>query len=408
MTNVYDGNGNVIEVGGKLNDYEKPIIVGNLPYVYITSETPLSSVSKTKKSTGTIKFINNGNTIFELPCSYKAQGEYSNSYDKKSLNITLLKEDGSGDKQKVQFGNWYKHSKYHIKGNPEDALMCRRAVAEPMCKLWLGQNLPLGAMGYTDAFPIIMYYNGEWCGCYTWNLSQDGKLFNFSDSLEDAGTQQAWRNGSNPIGGHDITIPEDWEYRGDADENEINRAKINELISWMYIPSQVTKERIEANFDVRSLLGYMILRNAMMANDCIVNNTTMVTWDGKHFYHVLYDLDSAFPSRELWLGADSLTKTDSECASDRNPFFAKVRTLYADEIREMYADFRRNGLDVETVDRNMKTFLRRWGFMNISDNWDKWTTDKERMVTEEFNYDMMISTFTKQLARMDTAYGFTQ
>lgn len=395
MANIYDGSGQIIET---VNPFDTPIITGELPVVFIESDTAYTSLTKATASDGTVEFVD-GKKKFKLPVKIKLQGSGALNYAKKNLNFTFYNE--SGKKQKIIFNDWYPTNKIHLKANEYDYSMCRNSVGAILTWKYMGRMLPKGAWGYIRSFPVIMYYNGVYMGCHTWNMPQDGKTYNFSDESEEACTNLAYRCGT--VTSNTWSQVSDWEYRGDVDETADMNSTFSALLAIMANTSGLTKEVIEAHFDVQTLLAYMVFCQISCAVDSMTNNWTLVTWDGVKWYHTFYDLDICFgiggnDGRNISATKDVFTSIQG----GYNTFFATVKTLYETEFNEMWATFRNNGADVETITKAFADFQGKWGWQNLKAERDKWGSDK---LTSR-DIDMIGSWLTERFANFDNIYNY--
>lgn len=384
---LYDGNGNPIQV---TDEYNIPIVTGDLPTVFITSETAYTSLTKETAVNGEISFID-WKSKFSLPIKIKLQGNHSLDYAKKNLNVTFY---NNGSKQKIKFNSWYPTNKVHIKANEYDYSMCRNSVGTKLAYDLCGKYLPTGARGYIDSFPVIVYYNNEYIGCHTFNLPQDGKTYNFKDSKETAGTNLAYRTKDATNSWKTSSF---WEYRGDADENSTMRNVFDTTVIPALNNASLTKADIEAHFDVNTMIAYLAFAQIACAVDSMTNNWTLITWDGNIWYHTWYDLDICFGLGGSQDGTNISSTKDvfTSVQGAWNSFFQQVKTLYTSELEATYADMRNHGADTDTIVSAFVDFQNRWGQTNIIADRAKWSSDKPNRnditnlrtwLTERFTY----------------------
>lgn len=375
--------------------YDIPFITGELPILFIESSTPYTSLTKETASAGTVTFVD-FREKFSLDVTIKLQGSASLVLNKKNLNITFYDENGK--KQKIIFNSWYPTNKIHLKANEFDYSMSRNSVGAKYTYKMMGKHLPQGARGYIDSFPVLMYYNGEYMGCHSINLPQDGKTYNFTDAQEEAGTNLVYRCGDTTT---DWTDNSKWEYRGDVDETQGMRAVFTALHNVMANYSALTKTVIEDHFDKQTLIAYWTLADIMLAVDSLVNNWTIVTWDGSKWYHVWYDLDIIFGlggNDGYYLDADfDITTCQQYVACG---FWQKIVSLYGDDIATMYATMRNNGADADTIYAMFHGFQSTWGWQNIQADRTKWASDKRN------NNEISKTWIENRLAFLDDKYSF--
>lgn len=352
---------------------DSPIMTGELPILFINSDTTYTNLTKSTSVEGTFTLIDGEVKINAQPIKFKLQGSGSLNYDKKNLNITFYVDNTYQNKRSFVFNHWYATNKIHLKANEYDYSMCRNSVGTRLAYGFLGKKLPSGAMGYIDSFPVVMYYNGVYMGCHTVNLPQDGRTYNFTNEKEVSAENMAFRCKSFTS----ISNPTDWEYRGDLDELEVHRTAFNNLHAIMMNPNTLTKDIVKAHFDEETLIGYLVFAQIGLCSDSLTNNLTLITWDGSIWYHGYYDLDICFGIG----GADGVTLDSTmdvfnTAQGKSNTFFLKVIELYETEFAKMYATFRKNGADTKTIMNKFVEFQQKWGWQNIKADRNKWGYDK--------------------------------
>ena len=393
--NVYNISGDKIGA----SSYDIPIITGELPTIFIESATPYTSLTKETASNGTVTFVDFNNK-FTLDATIKLQGASSLAYAKKNLNITFYNEDNK--KQKIIFNGWYPTNKIHLKANEFDYSMVRNSVGTDFAYKMMGKYLPSGGRGYISSFPALMYYNDEYMGCHTINLPQDGDTYNFTKSLERSCKNLAYRCGDTAT---DWMVNANWEYRGSVDETSDMRAVFTSFLNSILNPSSLSKSTIEEKFDKQTLLAYFVLADIMLAVDSLVNNWTLVTWDGSKWYNVWYDLDLSFglggnEDGNYYLNPDQdITTTIGYRTND---FWKRIVSLYSSDMSAMYAIMRNNGVDADNIFAMLHDFQSIWGWQNIQADRIKWESDKlntneidKAWIQERFEY-------------LDAKYSYTE
>jgi len=374
------------------------IITGDLPKIFITSNTVYNQMVKDTNYKGTFTFVDGKAKMKDIPIKFKLQGSGSLGYAKKNLNITFYTDETYDIKQKFRFNSWMPISKIHLKANEFDYSMVRNSCGAIFTYRMMGKNLPQGAKGYIESFPAILYFNGAYVGCHTVNLPQDGKTYNFSDSKEEACTNMAYRCGDTLIDWDDESK---WEYRGDVDETEAMRAAFVSFHSIMSDYTHLTKAVIEAHFDVQTLIAYWTLADIMLAVDSLINNWTLVTWDGTIWYHTWYDMDLIFGLG----GNDGYTLSAiydiTQCQQyTRCEFWQQIVSLYSDDIADMYATMRQNGADAESIYNLFHGFQSIWGWQNIAKDREVWADDKRN------NNEISKTWIENRLTYLDNKYNY--
>lgn len=385
MASFYDGTGKKITI----DDVQRVDNFG-LPSIFITCPDADDTMDVMSSGTHdiTVKYID-GEKIFECYGTAKKQGNFTSAGDKKNLNVTLYTDNTKTSKQKVRFAPWYKSHKYHIKGNRSDYSMVRNSVLTRIAYEFCGGlSLPNGAMGYIDSFPVVLYWNENWFGCYTVNLPQDEHTFNFKDGNEN---HMAWRI-EDPTKWTNTT---GWEFRGDADNLTTNMTNAFQSLLDFMSQSTITKAGVESRFDIDSLLAYILFLQIGYLNDNTMNNWTVATWDGATWYHIFYDLDIGF-------GFSNAGDISPSAYLTMNSFHTSVEALYTNELKDTYANMRNAGLTAEYVTNKLFAFQRKWGWENLKKEHEKWDYDKPF----KKDIDGVLSWLTARLQHLDTLYEY--
>ncbi len=408
MTNIfYDGTGKTIEIETEMPDV--PILIDQCPAIYIESSVPIGSLTKNNKSNGTLTLVDNSKSkIKNMPITTKLQGNTAIHYEKKSLNITFFEDDARKEKKKLTFNDWKPTDKVHIKANPSDSSFVRNSVCAKIAKFMFGGNYPKHARGIVDSFPCILYYNDVFQGCYTFNLPQDEDLF---DMDKKSITNVVWRCNSNTETWKNISA---WEIRSGNENLDGVTDSFTALLAIMADTENLTKEIVESHFDKKSLLGYMMFCQIGKLADQMGNNWTMGTWDGVTWYTFAYDMDYGFGTH---FGNVATVAQGDNLSGEDNTFFAKINTLYADEMPTVYADIRKLGVDADMLYRYFADFKSKYGITNINADYARWAggghgTSKvyggQTQYSKTKDIYHLKSWMPSRIAYLDTLYGYSE
>lgn len=335
---------------------------------------------------------------FKCIAKTKWQGQTSLLHSKKNWNMSFI--DDNGNKVMLSFKDWYPTNKFHIKANMDDYSMSRNSVGVHLARDLYPNLYPNNARGVIDSFPIVVYLNDEWYGCYTWNLSQNADLLAMD---EDNPNHMAFRVDNN---GWDVANFED-RVRKKTSADQL--AKLTELVNWT---KTCTVEEFAANmsdrFDLECLRYYWLFVDIAGAGDSLCNNTTLATWDGTKWYTLFYDLDIIFGYTPNKYPANidliAMTKTDTY-AYKYNPIWDKLCQVDMEALSEHYAKMRQEVFtDSATIIKYFTDFRDQWGTTNINNEKTKWRTDATR---ESYNIDNCGTWITQRLAYCDSKYGYT-
>lgn len=409
-TTIYDGSGNTISVD------DSTILISGCPAIYITCDTAYNSVTKDTSVNATLTMIDNSESkLKNIPIKMKLQGNTATNYKKKSFNITFYEDATYNKKKKIVFNDWHPLSKVHIKANPSDFSFVRNSVTAKVASYLYGKHFPKNAMGMVDSMPCILYYNGVFKGCYTFNIPQGDKLFNMND--KDA-TNVVWRCNTNTESWKDIA---QWEIRSDNDDVAGVTDSFTSLLAIMSDTSNLTKAIIEQHFDLGTLLGYMMMCQIGKEQDQMGNNWTMGTWDGVTWYTFAYDMDYGFGTG---FGGEVANATGNNLINSTaidtyrttlNTFFIALTTLYADELQDLYCSMRDTGVNASTLAKFFVDFKNIYGYENIKADYDLWLGDTQNpypMYQGETEYQpnkdvYYIETWlTNRFTYLDTLYSY--
>ena len=401
-TKIYDGSGKVISVE------DIPVLITGCPAVYVTCNTAYNVVTKDTAVNATVTLVDNGEKkLKNIPVKMKLQGNTATHYNKRSFNITFYEDNTYKKKKKFIFNDWYPTNKIHVKGNPSDFSFVRNSASAKVAKYLYGKHYPNHAMGMVESLPCILYYNGVFKGCYTFNLPQDDKLFNMDD--EDV-TNVVWRCNVNTEGWKDIA---NWEIRSGNEDVEGVTTSFASLISIMSDTENLTKAIIAQHFDVGTLLGYMMFCQLGKIQDQMGNNWTMGTWDGETWYTFAYDLDFGFG---VAFGGGGTTPGGDNLTGYGVSFFKKLNTLFADELKALYCSMRDMGIDASSLAKPFVDFKNLYGYENIKADYDLWLGaegDPWQSYQGETEYKkrkdiyVLESWLTDRIAYLDTLYEYT-
>lgn len=274
------------------------------------------------------------------------------------------------------------------------------------------------ALCHPDGFPIELYLNGEYYGLFTWNLKKHRKNYlmgknDYDRTLLDGdirystffGGSVNWGNGQTGNNGIELRNPKKLilldgtsEYDGDAPAEIIGTDSPNyDSTKSTHVKTAQTKSMIlevagvcpamrsaatdaakkalfEAHFDIKALKVYWILGEVMDNYDGFGKNWQWSIYDGMAAPN-FYDMDSLFG--RLYNGVRIFHAPDwgwtySTNGQDYDPIYW-LRTLYLDEVKEMYAMLRKERLiSVQYIMRYVYDWCNRIGQARYARNIEKW------------------------------------
>ena len=409
----------------------------HVAYVNVTGIKTFPTKASVKGKAWVELWDANGN-YFKKKAIIETQGKSSNLYPKRNFKAGFCLDDWEGEETpNITFGNWVDQDAFHFKAFYLDyfrgtGIMGYRIYDQLTIgrgeygRLWERANLSkpdVNALCHPDAFPCMVYLNGEFYGLYCWQLKKHRKNMNQKKNtaehihLDGMSTYSRLYNGDinwkilevrNPknlyamdgtIYDHDTptelmdatseyyNLPDDDEKTKKYKENsalvkgyiqQLNRfySEVNDMVS-NKASKQEIRAYIEERFDVPSLIDY-IIHNLLTNNlDGLIRNYQLFTYDGNKWFVVPYDLDATFgyhpttfiifPPRNYGLG--NLT---SRTFVNYHPM-RWAELYFKQEIYDRYAYLRNNGLlNSQTISSLFENWYYSIGEENYATEWEKW------------------------------------
>lgn len=302
---------------------------------------------------------------FKKKVIINAQGNTTMMYPKKSFACDFFDEDWNGDSFAIKFGNWVAQDSFHFKAQYCDffkgiSIVAYKLVQEvwasrsniystPWMKALL-ENVNITSGSYSneaindlslqkntgakcvpDAFPCVVYLNGEFYGVFNWALKKHRDNYHLDKS-----------NGNNihlDGGSEQLKTPLNWEsfeirnpkklltnvasvdgfeaYDGDnpkelldestegynpSDKNHVLSNKVKQaILSFNGMATKLNsmtnenggEEYLNQHYDLDNLIDYYVLQY-VLADEDIAANWQWVTYDGIKWFVFDYDKDKSF------------------------------------------------------------------------------------------------------------------
>lgn len=383
---------------------------------------------------------------FKKKVIVNAQGNSTMQYPKKSFACDFFDSDWDGDSFAIKFGDWVAQDSFHFKAQYSDffkgiSIVAYKLVQEvwasrspiysnPWKKALLGiinitsgsynaeiiSDLSLqkdtGAKCIPDAFPCIVYLNGEFYGVFNWALKKHRDNYHMNKSL---GTNIHLDGGRGPM-----LNPLDWtsfevrnpkglltnvptdkgfeSYDGDkpkellgsdtegynpADKKHVLSNKVKQSIltfnSMARELNAMTNENggeefLNKHYDLENLVDFYVLQY-VLADEDIAYNWQWITYDGVKWFICDYDKDRTFGQIYNCPGVRSadvmLNAADS---SNANYPFKYLVQYHKEEIKARYNELKSLGIFTpEHVISLVKNWFNRFPVEAIKLEYKKWT-----------------------------------
>ena len=365
-------------------------------------------------------FNQGGVENIESVAQMRIQGATSKDpkYLKKNYTIKLYSDRNCTTKNDVTVvPTWGSQNKYVLKANWIDYTSARNLVA---ADLWSdvvesrSTSQVVSSRDYTekmihngavDGFPIMLYFNDEYYGLYTFNIPKDNWLFGmkksnteallFADGTmkkEDGSLYQStafkeliqWDNNTLSGSGWELEYANDetnTQWIADSMNNVINLVMNTylKLDNNMSLTEKITlrdtfKNEAPKYLDVDGCIDYMIFLHAIQGfPDNSTKNVIWSTYDGKIWTPNAYDLDTiwgmawngemyVFEGKEInetTGGFWTLNNSWYRANLRGNALFEAILLFYADEAQQRYNELREEGapLSYTNISEKMISFV---------------------------------------------------
>lgn len=330
-----------------------------IPILYLSG----SMAGMTKDDSVTLNYIYGERSG---TCTLKWQGSSSIQCPKKNYTIKF-------DNEFEVVSGWGSQKKYVLKANFVDSSHARNIVC---AKLW-GQivksrtpaNATLNALpngGAVDGFPIIVSFNGEFHGLYTWNIPKDDWMFGMDGSTQQAilCAETAHNGAVNFKGlatlvddGNGLDFDVEYSYN---DQTDWILTSLNRLISAvMNSDGTNITYGITPYIDWESAIDYYI-HTVLTANyDGVQRNYLLSTYDGIKWFFTGYDMDVVLGLRAMgkYFYAANDTAASFGVIANTNKLFYLIWKYMRPQLRARYEELRAAVMSVENVANMFVDFI---------------------------------------------------
>lgn len=397
---------------------------------------------------------------FKKKVIVNAQGNSTMQYPKKSFACDFFDSDWDGDSFAIKFGDWVAQDSFHFKAQYSDffkgisivayklvqevwasrspiysnpwkkALLSSTNIAsgsydnESINDLSLQKNT--GAKCIPDAFPCVVYLNGDFYGIFNWALKKHRDNYHLNKSSEtnihiDGGyqsflTPMNWKlvEIRNPKGLlTNVPTDDGFEaYDGDSPKELLGtdtegydsnnkkhklsaqvKKSVLEFNSLARELNAMTNENggevfLNKHYDIENLIDFYVLQY-VLADEDIAYNWQWITYDGIKWFVCDYDKDRAFgqffncpgtrPANQMLNAVD---------ISSNNYPFKYIYTYHKSEIKQRYNELKELGLFTpkHLIDL-VKNWFDRYSVEDIKLEYKKWSespSNRDNNVNNEY------------------------
>lgn len=291
----------------------------------------------------------------------EAQGSWSLKFPKRNFSCQFCEKDWTGESTpSIRIGNWVKQDEFHFKAFYTD--FCR-GIGEIGYKLFhalVSDRSPYWERGgYTvpskrarcipDGFPCAVYIDGSFHGVYAWQLKKSHKNMNMEkteplhihlDGNLNNSTLFHGRVGWNDF---DIRNPKEAYVTAQTRSAITRLSRYDSELTALEksgADSVSIKHAFEEMFDISSLLDYDVFFQFVCNGDGSLKNWQWFTYDGKKWMVAPYDLDQTFGLNLYGVVRPAIW---NHSPLTEGPFYW-VEHYYQKELRQRYAELRKNGV----------------------------------------------------------------
>lgn len=440
---------------------------------YINIDITSLPTQKGSDKNATLEMYDGNGNYLKLPIVIDVQGNSSTRYVKKNFAIDFFTTEERTESPDITIGNWVAQDGFHLKAYYLDYF---RGTANVAYQLFddiiadhesyqerAGLSKITAARCYPDAFPCIVYKQGEFYGIYSFQLKKHRKNMNLNKStaenihLDGEMSDQTFFKGNIDWTLFEVRNPKTlysfkkgWfstvtiiEYDGDnpteligtdtkgydsKNEGHVLTAKTKEYITKLSkycaeldnlinrkASNEQIRQEIDKRFDVKGMIDYMVHAVVVNNYDGFRKNWQWFTYDGTKWFVAPYDLDGTFGNYwdgSLIMDADKVTvelvnyqEFDHFGMFTRKPF-TYMEKYFHTELLDRYKQLRNNGvLTKENILNKLNAWTESIGEDNYNMEWKRWP-DSPCIKRYSDGIDRISGWIDKRLSMADEYAGF--
>ena len=273
-------------------------------------------------------------------------------------------------------------SKINLKAYYTDGLLSRDVVNANIGADVASTNLSLpndlkqeDNFGFIDGFPIVLIFNGEFEGIYSFNTARSD-----FDYIKYGIMGNGYSNVTNFTSADKADVKldgSDFESLNPETVTDDEKSAVGDLVTWV---ATSTDENFKADFekhlDLKTAIDYFILGNLLASVDSFGKNQIFLSWDGAKWFMQAYDLDTTFGIS--WEGKEQDLPTG--LIGTENNLFNRLSKLFASEISARYAELRAWLTPAYVLDK-YKERINEIGVGNYKLEFAKWNNPSKDIAT---------------------------
>jgi len=374
------------------NTSDNPEDYYNLPIIKINGE--LAGINKDNAKQVTYEY-RNGNTVLTGFAKLKWQGNSTLLWNKKGYRLQPFTDNTFTTKEKVQFiPSWSPTSKINLKAYYTDGHLSRDIVNANIGADIASTNLLLpndlkqeDNFGFIDGFPIVLIFNGEFGGIYSFNTARSDFGYTKYGIMGNGYTNVTNFTSTNKT---DVKLDgSDFESLNPETATDDEKSAVGDLVTWVATSSDENfKADFEKHLDLKTTMDYFILCNLLASDDSFGKNQIFLTWDGVKWFMQAYDLDTTFGIS--WDGKAQDLPTG--LIGTNNNLFKRLAQLFNSEISARYTELRAWLTPAYMLDKYKKR-VKEIGVGNYKLEFAKWNNPSKDIATYKQLKDAVLHQF---------------
>ena len=410
--------------GGAVNSGLKQIALKapeSLIQIYLTEVGDLPT-AKGNTITGKAELHVDGQ-VFTAYINMEVQGSSSAAYAKKNWTFAFFSDRARTKSLDVKIGDLIPHDELVFKSNWIDHTNTRNVVAyrlwETMVatrkgypkleveKGYIGKTgldaLQTGATGVPRLYPAVLYINDTFYGIGSLGIGKKRANYNIAKNKP---TQiilgwEAW----NDLQALETSGPVKYEFRAPSTPTNATYQAIADWNTFASLAVDSFKTEADKHLDKVNVIDFMLFVEFAYCDDLVrdnrVYNFLFISFDGKKFMFMPYDMDTIFGLH--WSGG-SISNDGTGSLLQNDLFWKKVIATYAPEMKSRYKELRDLGVfSVDSIYKMITNVSTTYPTSSQKDELEKWATKPSINITSAEQISGWIS---KRIQFLDTYFNY--
>ncbi|WP_057770709.1 CotH kinase family protein [Lactobacillus selangorensis] len=314
------------------------------------------------------------------------QGDSSTRFPEKNFKLKLYSDSDGDSKMKIVPSPTYvPENEFNLKVNWIQPQAARNLIVADLVREMTAARKSLDShlaaapnYGQVQGFPVIIMLNGLFYGLGTFNTSKSDVLFGIDEddpkqfAIEGWNTTAAncFNSSSARIDSDDSTA--DFSLESDGDVTDEMTTSVNAMLKFVHESNDSDfKAGIEDYYDVDSAIDWQLIMEAAGLADEQAKNIIHVTYDGKKFHALNYDLDISWGSG--WLGNNPTDNAADYLGKSQSNLLNRIVKLFPERVKARYSELKTDGiLTTKNIQGKFRDFVNSVGEENYEADHARW------------------------------------